>query len=637
MNTELSLEQPRKQPVILLVDDETNVLVALRRLFHGEGYQIHLAGSGAEGLAILRQHPVDLVISDMMMPQMSGSEFLGQVYRHWSETVRILLTGYADLNSTVEAINKGKIYCYCNKPWNNDELKILVRNALAQKRLREDRDQLTELIRLRNDELRELNVQLEDKIQKRTAQLQDTLKQLNEANAFLQQQKQSLEYQARHDDLTGLANRNRLHEHMDLIIAQAKRHHKDFYVFFLDLDNFKFINDSLGHSAGDELLKTIGQRLLHCARAEDMIARYGGDEFVLVFTDIDKPESVIAVAERIIAEISRPLQIKNYDFTGSISIGISIYPQDAQDKETLLKYADIAMYQAKERGRNTFCFYTAQLNRRLLERLSLEHDLRHALQNEQFIVYYQPKVDLHTGLVCGLEALVRWLHPEKGLIPPVQFIELAEETGLILPLGLQVLRQACIQTKIWHDAGLKLNIAVNVSAKQLHSPNFGATISHILDETGLDPKYLDLEVTESAVMKDPEEVIITLNELKALGVKFSMDDFGTGYSSLSYLKRFPFDYLKIDKAFIADIPEQKSDVALVLTIIALAHNFNLTVIAEGVEKQAQADFLAERGCDQIQGYWFSPPLPAREIEKLLGVGEKACLPGLQKREGRMPN
>jgi diguanylate cyclase (GGDEF)-like protein/PAS domain S-box-containing protein len=913
-----------RQAILLFVDDDPNVLKALRRLFRHENYMVYLAAGGAEGLEILRQHAVDLIISDMRMPEMSGAEFLAHVLEQWPETVRILLTGYADLQSTIDAINKGRIFSYCNKPWNDEELKLLVRNALEQKHLREERYRLSAVIRQQNDQLKASNEHLEEHVEQRTTQLGKTLKQLDQANialknrqgqlrrlnnayavlshcnhtlihanneddflydfcrsivttgnylaswidlldedgnsparlkakvsfqagdennnpgppdfnqawcpalivleqgssivchniesdprftpwrdelmrlgcrtlvcllikadncilgvlsicaadehafsdqeyklfeelvnnlafgmvtlksrvikkelektlllhnqaieaarngilivdarqpgnsvvyanpafkqitgydiaeilgrnlsflhgedrdqpgldtirsAILEQKtghavirnyrkdgslfwnkltispvknpsgevthfvsimdditdfkayQEQLEYQANYDELTGLINRNLLNDRFEQAISSAQRDQKGVCIFFMDLDNFKVINDTMGHSAGDELLKIIAERLLNCARSSDTVARYGGDEFVLVFPHIAKMEDAALIAERIIAEISQPLQVKGRKLQGTVSIGISLYPHDGLNKEALFQHADAAMYHAKDKGRNTFCFYTEALNLRLMQRLTLEEDLHQALKEEQFMVYYQPKVDLRTGKISGVEALLRWNHPEKGMIPPDQFIPLAEDTGLILPIGEWVLRTACLQAKAWQKVGLPdITMAINVSPKQLHWSPFDKTISRVLVQSGLEARYLDLEITEGAVMQEPERMVVTLTRLKEIGVQISMDDFGTGYSSLSYLKRFPFDNLKIDKAFINDIPTDEGDVTLVLTIIAMAHNFKLKVIAEGVETQAQMDFLTQKNCDEIQGYFFSRPLPAKEVEQLL--------------------
>lgn len=719
----------RRQAALLFVDDDTNVLKALRRLFRYENYTLYLAESGAEGLTVMQEHIVDLIICDMRMPTMSGAEFLAQTLEQWPETVRILLTGYADMESTIEAVNKGRIYSYCSKPWEDEELKLLVHNALQQKRLREEQERLSAIIRQQNDELKALNEHLEEKVERRTAQLEQANKNLllhNQAIeaarngititdarqagnplvyanpafkritgydiaevlgcklSFLQGKdhdqpgleslrtairrkttgyavirnyrkdgslfwnelaiapiknandevthfvgiidditefkinQAQLEYRASYDDLTGLVNRNLLNDRIDNAISTAQREQKVFCIFFMDLDDFKIINDTMGHSVGDEFLKIIAGRLLNCVRACDSVARYGGDEFVFVCPSIAKTDDAALIANRIITEVSQPLQLNGHTLQGGISIGISFYPEDGLNKETLLQHADTAMYDAKDKGRNTFSFYTEAFNQRLMQRLTLEDGLRQALRLGQFVVYYQPKFDLHSEQISGVEALLRWNHPEKGMIPPDQFIPLAEYTGLILPIGEWVLHTACLQAKAWQLSGLPaINMAVNVSPKQLHSPTFDQTITRVLLQSELDARFLDLEVTEGAVMQDPDNIAITLSRLKDIGIRISMDDFGTGYSSLSYLKRFPFDNLKIDKAFINDIPLDEGDVTLVLTIIAMAHNFKLKVVAEGVETQAQVDFLARNGCDEIQGYFFSRPLPASEVEQLL--------------------
>lgn len=718
-----------RRAALLFVDDDINVLKALRRLFRHENYTLYLAEGGAEGLTVMQEHIVDLIICDMRMPAMSGAEFLAQALEQWPETVRILLTGYADLQSTIEAVNKGRIYSYCTKPWNDEELKLLVHNALQQKRLREEQERLSAIIRRQNDELKAINEHLEEKIEQRTAELAQANKNLllhNQAIeaarngititdakqpgnplvyanpafkritgydiaevlgrnlSFLQGEdhdqpgleslrtairrntagyavvrnyrkdgslfwnelaiapiknangevthfvgiidditefktnQAQLEYRASYDDLTGLVNRNLLNDRLDNAISTAQREQKVFCLFFMDLDDFKVINDTMGHSVGDEFLKIIAGRLLNCVRACDSVARYGGDEFVFVCPGIAKTDDAALIAARIITEISKPLQLKGHTLQGAISIGIGFYPEDGLNKETLLQHADTAMYDAKDKGRNTFSFYTEAFNQRLMQRLTLEEGLRQALRLDQFVVYYQPKFDLHSGQISGVEALLRWSHPEKGLIPPDHFIPLTEDTDLILPIGEWVLHTACLQAKAWQQAGLPaINMAVNVSPKQLHSPTFDQTITRVLLQSGLDARFLDLEVTEGAVMLDPDNIAITLARLKNIGIRISMDDFGTGYSSLSYIKRFPFDNLKIDKAFINDIPLDEGDVTLVLTIIAMAHNFKLKVVAEGVETQAQVDFLARNGCDEIQGYFFSRPLPASEVEQLL--------------------
>jgi diguanylate cyclase (GGDEF)-like protein len=602
---------PKQAATLLFVDDDTNVLKSLQRLFHHDEYRIILANSGAIGLETLQQEAVDLVISDMRMPEMNGVDFLSQVYENWPNTIRILLTGYADLQLTIDAVNKGRIYNYCNKPWHDQELKLLVRNALEQKHLREERDSLTQQIHQKNAELKTLNHQLEHLLDHRT-------QQLDQANINLNLKQEQLIYQANFDDLTGLINRNHLRQHFAQALRLAEQNHTAFCIFFLDIDSFKVINDSLGHSVGDELLKVTAQRLLDCTLSNDSVARYDGDGFVLILPQIAHIHAATQLAERIIANISTPLELSGHLLEATVSIGISFYPQDGLNEEVLLQHADAALYEAKAKGRNTYRFFTKELNDYIIQRLTLEEDLRQALKLEQFIVYYQPKVDLASGKLSGMEALLRWQHPERGMIQPDHFIPVAEDTGLIVSIGEWVLKTACAQTRAWQQAGFTdISMAVNVSPKQLHSNHFEHSLSKILQETGLDAQYLDLEVTEGAVMQEPEKIILTLKRLKEIGVKLSMDDFGTGYSSLSYLKRFPFDHLKIDKAFINDIPNNIEDETLVLTIIAMAHNFKLKVIAEGVETQAQVAFLSEKKCDEIQGYYFSKPLPAHAAIQLL--------------------
>ncbi|WP_347987058.1 EAL domain-containing protein [Methylomonas sp. AM2-LC] len=600
----------RHQPVLLFVDDEPNVLKSLRRLFYQENYTIFLAESGADGLVILNTHAVDLILCDMRMPEMNGVEFLCEVVSKWPETIRILLTGYADLQSTIDAVNKGRIYNYCNKPWQDQELKLLVRNALEQKKLREERNKLAKEIVQKNAELDSLNKQLQILLEHRT-------QQLDVANHNFTIQQSQLNYQANYDELTGLINRHLLSERLQQIIITAESNQTQVCLFFLDIDNFKIINDTLGHSVGDELLKVTAQRLLTCTRAVDSVARYDGDGFVVILPEVAQLEEASRIAERIITEVSQPLQLSGHSLQETISIGISFYPQDGQTVEVLLQHADAAMYDAKLRGRNTFRFYTEELNLRLLHHMLLKEELCQALKDEQFVVFYQPKINLLTGNVSGVEALLRWQHPEKGIIPPDHFIPLAEELGLIVPMGEWVLKTACLQAKAWLDAGFpKITVAVNISPKQLHSATIIDTIVEVLSQSGLNAEYLDLEVTEGAVMQEPEKIVLTLNKLKALGIQISMDDFGTGYSSLSYLKRFPFDNLKIDKAFINDVTKNQEDENLVLTIIAMAHNFKLKVIAEGVETGDQVNFLRLKKCDEIQGYYFSRPLPANEVEIL---------------------
>ena len=427
-----------------------------------------------------------------------------------------------------------------------------------------------------------------------------------------------LEFQAKHDTLTGLANRNLLRERLAQSIAGAARGGNPLWVVFVDLDRFKFVNDTPGHEAGDILLRTLAGRLQAATREADTVARLGGDEFVLVLPDHNDAGAGLAVLQRIMDTVAQPLVIDEHEFFLTCSIGVAIYPIDGTNAETLTKHADIAMYRAKELGRNTFQFYSPTMSERTLERLSIEGDLRHALERGEFTLHYQPQVDLGSGAIVGMEALIRWDHPQLGRIAPGRFIGLAEEMGLIIPIGAWVLRTACAQTKAWQLAGLgELRVAVNLSPRQFTQKALLQSIADILRDTGLDARFLELELTESMVMSDVEHAISILRNLKGLGIQIAIDDFGTGYSSLSYLRRFPIDVLKIDQSFVNDISTDPDDAAIVVSIISLAHSLRLKVVAEGVETAEQLAFLREHDCDQMQGYFFSRPVAADAFERLL--------------------
>jgi diguanylate cyclase (GGDEF)-like protein/PAS domain S-box-containing protein len=431
-----------------------------------------------------------------------------------------------------------------------------------------------------------------------------------------------LEYQANYDALTGLANRKYLHERLQQAIVLAHRYQHQVTVAFIDLDHFKFINDSLGHHVGDHVLKVVATRLKDCMRENDTVARHGGDEFVVVIDRSD--ETVISLLmPRILASIAEPIMVDDRELHVTCSIGFSLYPIDGQDTDTLVRNADIAMYRAKEQGRNNVQFYTEELNRKISKRLGMESILRHALARNEFFLHYQPQVTLKTGCIVGVEALLRWNSEAVGIISPSDFIPLAEELGLIVPIGEWVLRTACAQMKAWHEAGLpKISVAVNLSARQFRQKDLVEVISRVLQETGLAPCYLEIELTESMMVHDVELGVAILAKLKAMGIKLSIDDFGTGYSSLSYLKRFPINVLKIDQSFVKDITNDADDAAIARSIIALAHSLNLEVIAEGVETEGQLKYLSAHLCDAIQGYYFSQPLSAAACEEILLQGKK---------------
>ncbi len=435
-----------------------------------------------------------------------------------------------------------------------------------------------------------------------------------------------LEFQANRDTLTGLANRNLLRDRMSQASAYAERYGHPIWVLFLNLDRFKFVNDTLGHHAGDQLLKDVALRLRNVVRETDTIARLSADEFVLVLSERADEKLAPALVQRIMDAVAQPVAIDGYEFVMGSSVGIAVGPSDGHDPESLLKHAGIAMYRAKEIGRNNFQFYTAAMNEKALERLRIEGDLRNALERDEFVLHYQPQVDLHTGRIVGMEALLRWQHPVFGMVQPARFIQLAEEMGLIVPIGLWVVRTACCQSIAWQQIGLgQMRIAVNLSARQFYQQDLVDSIVQILGETGLAPHLLELELTESMMMNDVEQAVDILRSLKAIGVHLSIDDFGTGYSSLSYLKRFPIDLLKIDQSFVRDITVDPDDAVIVLSIISLAHSLRLTVIAEGVETEAQLAYLRRHGCDCMQGYYFSHPLSAADCEQLLRQGKRLLL------------
>ncbi len=420
---------------------------------------------------------------------------------------------------------------------------------------------------------------------------------------------------AHFDALTDLPNRRLVQDRIQQTIAWARRADAQFAVMFIDLDKFKSINDTLGHNVGDQLLQMVAQRLTESLRAEDTVGRQGGDEFIVLLASLSAAEDSALVAQKILSALSAPFVINGQDLRTGASLGIAIYPQDGEDVETLLKNSDTAMYHAKEAGRSNYQFFAQTMNAAAAERLLLESSLRQAIDRNQLLLHYQPLVNIADGRIVATEALVRWDHPELGLISPARFIPIAEDSGVIIPLGDWVLRRACYQLKQWREQGIPLQrMVVNLSPRQFRQKHLVQTFTQVLKETGVDPHWLGLEVTESVIMENPEEAIGILCELKALGIELSLDDFGTGYSSLSYLKRFPIDKLKIDQSFVRDITTDPDDESMVAAIIVMAHQLNIRVVAEGVETEAQLAFLRGQGCDEYQGYYFSRPLPADELD-----------------------
>ena len=425
-----------------------------------------------------------------------------------------------------------------------------------------------------------------------------------------------LTYLAQFDTLTGLANRSLFLDRFAQTLKQAKRNDWSVGVLFVDLDRFKLVNDTLGHSIGDQLLVQVARRLQECVRAGDAVGRLGGDEFAFVLSNLTRPDDAALVAQKVVTTLAAPFRLEGQEVYVSASLGIGIYPGDGTEADTLLRNADTAMYRAKEQGRNTYQFYLPQMNEQALERLQLQTQLRGALERGEFVLHYQPKANLASGAISGFEALLRWQHPVRGLVPPLQFISILEETGLIVPVGDWVVRTVCEQLARWQAEGAQPRpVAVNLSARQFQQKDLDSAIANILLDTGIDPGLLEFELTESMLMQDPEEAVRMLKTMRSYGVRLSVDDFGTGYSSLAYLKRFPLDALKIDRAFIRDVTTDPDDASIALAIISLAHSLKLKVVAEGVETESQLAFLSTHGCDEMQGYYFARPLPVADCTR----------------------
>lgn len=566
-----------QQPCVMMVDDEPMNLEVLQSLLEDAGYQNFIAISDPTKVVdIITERKPDVVLLDLVMPGMSGFEILDHMRARDAITYTpvIVLTAATSAETKLKALEKGATD-FLSKPVDASELTLRLKNTLAAKAY------------------------------------QNRL-------AF-------------YDPLTGLPNRRLFMDRLQWSLRMARRDRTAGAVLQVNVDRFRQVNDALGLSTGDQLLVEVADRVERCVRTTDAVAlgaggdgmqrlvsRLGGDEFNILLTGLTNGEQATVVAQRILDAMAEPIPIAGHDLFVTASIGIAVFPDDGFNEDLLLKNAGVAMGHAKKQGGNAFEFYSRDLNAKSLHRLSLEGALRHAIERNELLMHYQPKVDVATRRLTGAEALVRWMHPERGMVRPDEFIPVAEETGLIVPLGEWVLRDVCKQIRSWHANSLWVpRIAVNVSGNQFRSQNFHATVMDILREARLDPRMLTLELTETTVMANPKDSINMLQALKESGLKLSIDDFGTGYSSLAYLKRLPLDELKVDRSFVNEAQNDNDSSAIITAIISMAHALGLKVVAEGVETRSQLAFLAARGCDQCQGYLFSKPIPAEDFGAIL--------------------
>ncbi len=585
----MSAEESKKRPAILIIDDDEQVRNLLKEILTGAN-DCTLAGSAEDALALLSNESFNLVISDINMGGISGLELVPRVLEQTPDTVVVMISGQQTIDYAIESMRAGA-FDYITKPLDIRQIHAAVRRALEHH----------ELLR----EKRRYEDHLEDLVKERTAEV---------------------EHLAYYDRLTDLPNRVLFADRcaQALSIAQSNQHQVG--VMLVSLDRFKKINDTLGHDASDVVLTEAGARLRNCVGEADTVARSDGDEFALLLTQAKAAGELADISLSIADAFKPPFQLGRQEVYVTVSIGIGIFPLNGEDHSTILRNAGAALYRAKKQGGNNCQFYAADMNAQALKRLALETSMRRAIENKEFITYYQPLVNLATGELVGSEALVRWRHPEFGLLPPAKFIGLAEDTGMIAEIGDFVMHTACAQARAWKDQGYgRLHIAVNVSARHFRQANFLDSVVQTLRETRLDPVCLELELTETSIMENPEAAADLLTKIRNLGARVAIDDFGTGYSSLSYLKRLPIDTVKLDRSFVKGATSHPDDAALVMAIITLAHNLGLKVIAEGVETDEQMNFLRLLRCDEAQGYLFGKPVPADVFESALTPGPQRKL------------
>lgn len=553
--------------VLLVEDNEDDTRLVKELLSHDcpGKFVIETVNRLQEAIEIIKQEEFDVVLTDLSLPDSDGMETISRIQESNSNLPIIVLSGQESESLAMKIVQSGAQDYLVKGQGDGYLISKALRYAIERKRIQE-----------------------------------------------------GLSYLAQYDSLTGLANRNLFRERLSRALIRVDRNKSLVALMFIDLDRFKNINDTLGHDAGDKLLIEVSRRLEKCTRDGDTVARLGGDEFTVILEDIKHVDDAAVIARKILVAMEPAIKLSGYEVFVTPSIGITIYPLDDTSVNNLLKNADTAMYRAKERGRNGFQFYTAGMNTRTIERLELEAGLRRALKNEEFVLYYQPKIAIDNRQIIGAEALIRWQYKKLGLIPPLKFIPIAEETGLIVPIGEWVIRTACKQVASWQEAGFTdLRMAVNISARQFTDSDIVKVVLDAVIQTNIEPQHLEVEITESMLMEDTSINISALKELKEHGIQISIDDFGTGYSSLSYLKRFHIDALKIDQSFVRDITTDSDDAAIASAVIALGQSLHLTVVAEGVETEEQLSFLKKQGCHEAQGYLFSKPVPAEDFAQLL--------------------
>ena len=558
---------------ILVVDDDRTMRLLLRRALERDGYEVLEAPDGVQALTQFQSWSPDIVLMDAAMPELDGFAACADLQRmpNGGETPVLMITGLDDDESVERAFASGATD-YITKPVNWAVLRQRVRRMVNERRA-----------------------------------------------------EQHVNFLAYHDALTGLPNRSLFIERLERSLARARRNDQMTAVVFLDLDGFKLVNDTLGHDVGDLLLKSIGDRLPACLRESDTVARLGGDEFTAVLNDVESEGQVGAAARRMLSDLSSPVVINGREIFISASVGIAVYPEDGRDVRTLLRSADMAMYRAKEAGRNNYQFYTSDMGDRAVVRMSLESRIRRALDRQEFTIFYQPIVDLESGGIRAFEALIRWQHPELGLVSPAEFIPLAEETGLIIPLGEWVVRNTCRTLREWCDAGLGCpRISINLSSRQLNDHGLVGRLSSILARYEIAPEQLTFELTENSIMQNFESAIPMLQDLRELGAGLAIDDFGTGYSSLSYLTRLPIDILKVDRSFVQKVPDDAEHDAIVEAVVALAKSLRLKVVAEGVETDKQLRYLRALGCDAVQGYLLGRPASEADTRRLIAERAEAA-------------